>query len=448
MEKQEGGFMKGKYWSSPEFRNATEKQAQRTEIRTGENIPNNPEEKIENYLKRFTDIFDREDLKDREHGIQAIIKLLHKKYLIKPENISDEYIKGVVFGNYAEQKGYNTEQQRDPDTRRSLLEQFKKEFNKDFDSYNVPKDQREKVIESAIKDQTQRMDSWFSYLTGPEAKNYPVAYRYWAFAEMLKLGSYDDDRQTYNKRTEDTAASFPELDQQALAIVLDEINKKQKNNQSNLIIEDEQKQQEFKKRLQSENFGKLYAFVQEHLKTLRLPEERLLITKGEWKTFPKGSDAMRVVKILEGFHTKWCISGYGTAESYLSHSDLHIYLSEDEKGNYSIPRACIVNSEQNGITEVRGIMSDENSKQHLDSYITPIVSEKLKTIPTGEKWQEKMSDMKKLATIYIKFRQREGLNTDELRFVYELDKPIQSTGYGQDTRIAEILNGRDIIADM
>jgi len=222
MENQEK-FLKGKYWSNEEFKKATEQAAKRVEVREGKRVPDEPEARIENYLKRFTDIFEREDEAKRERGVEAIRRLLHRKYIVKPENISDEYIKGVLFGNFAEQKGYNRGDLKDPDIKQSLLEQFHNETGHSFESYTVPEEEREKVREMVIKDQETRLDSWFSYLTSPEAENIPVAYRYWAFAEMLKLGSYDDNRKAYNKRTETTAAPFPELDQQALALVLDEI---------------------------------------------------------------------------------------------------------------------------------------------------------------------------------------------------------------------------------
>ena len=441
-------FIKGKYWPSEEFRDATEKQAERTKVREGENIPNEPEKRIENYLKRFTDILEREDEEKKERGIGAIKRLLHKKYIIKEENISEEYIKGVLFGNYAEQKGYNRNDVKDPNIKEGLFEQFRSETGQDLASYEVPDEEQENLKKMAIRDQEARMDSWFDYITGPEAENYPVAYRYWAFAEMLKLGSYDDERKAYNNRTKSTAAPFPELDQQALAIVLDEIRRKQSGEASQVLQEDEKNQEEFKKRLESENFGKLYAFIQEHLKSLRLPTERLIVTEGKWRTFKKGSDASEVSNALEGFHTQWCIAGEGTAEGYLGHSDLHIYFSKDANGEDSIPRACIVDSKKRGITEVRGIISDEIAKQHLDDYITPVVEEKLDDIPGGEKWQGKMKDMKHLANIHIKYKQREELSEDDLRFLYEIDNTIQSTGYDKDPRIGEILKGRDVKEDL
>ena len=157
---------------------------------------------------------------------------------------------------------------------------------------------------------------------------------------------------------------------------------------------------------------------------------------------------------LQGFNTKWCIAGEGCAEGYLAHSDVLIYFSKDAGGQNTIPRACIVSGE-NGITEVRGIINNEDVKQHLDSYITPVVDEKLKEMQGGEKWQESMKDMKQLARIdreitagaFDAKQDKEELKND-LVFLYELDKPIQSAGYGRDPRIQELRAQRNKEEDM
>ena len=69
------------------------------------------------------------------------------------------------------------------------------------------------------------MKQWLDYLTGEEARHAPAALRYWAFVEMLKQGDYDPVHGEYNKRTNTTVAIFPELDQQALALVFDEVDR-------------------------------------------------------------------------------------------------------------------------------------------------------------------------------------------------------------------------------
>ena len=72
-----------------------------------------------------------------------------------------------------------------------------------------------------------------------------------------------------------------------------------------------------------------------------------------------------------------------------------------------------------------------------------MVAEKLKLMPGGEKWQGTMEDMKRLAKVYFKHLQNEPLNKEDLVFLYEIDKPIQSSGYERDPRIEEIRKRRN-----
>jgi hypothetical protein len=319
---------------------------------------------------------------------------------------------------------------------------LKRKLVKSFERYQIPHKERNEVVEMVTEDQKTRLDGWFEYITSEEAKNTPATFRYWAFGEMLKLGDYNEARGKFNKRTATTTASFPELDQQALSLVLDGMEQKFGAGNQRLVA-DQEKQAEFQKLLERENFGPLYAFALDYINSLRLPTERLAVTAGEWCKFTQGSSVDNLTNSLQGFNTKWCIAGVGYASSYLSHSDVWVYFSEDVDGQNSIPRACIVDSGEQGITEVRGIISDENSQQHLDSYITPLVENKLQTLPGGEKWQETMADMKQLAAIYLKSVKGEVLDRDELIFIYEIEHSIKSSGYQQDPRIEELRSQRD-----
>src|SRR3989338_6575065 len=188
--------------------------------------------------------------------------------------------------------------------------------------------------------------------------------------------------------------------------------------------------------------------MQEHVRFLKLPTERLIITEGEWKIFPQGSSTENLTAPLQGFQTKWCIAGKGHASSYLETGDVWIYFSKDAGGQNAIPRACIVDNKDHGIAEVRGIIFNEEVKQHLDDYITPVVDEKLKEMEGGEKWADKMDDMKKLRELHFKHLQKEPLDKKDLTFLYEIDRPIQASGYGKDPRVAELRQGRNTEEDM
>lgn len=265
---------------------------------------------------------------------------------------------------------------------------------------------------------------------------------------MLKQGDYDPVRGEYNKRTDATVAIFPELDQQALAFVFDEIARKRAGQPSVLSFEDDAQKAGLSELLKNENFGKLYAFMQEYVRSLKLPAERLIITEGEWRQFPKGSHPEELTSPLQSFQTKWCIAGEGHAASYLKTGDVWIYFSQDAQGENTIPRACIVDNKEQGITEVRGIIFNEEVKQHLDDYITPVVDEKLKNMEGGEKWADNMADMNKLRELHFKHLQKEPFVKEDLTFLYEVDRPIQSSGFGKDPRINKLQEGRNIKADL
>jgi len=441
LPKFEGGeFLKEKYWKKKEFREPVEKTLEK-EKRLEEEfiIPQKPEEKIPFYLERLEKIIETKGSLLKELS-------LYPRLIIKSENISEDYLKNILLGNFAEGKGYTEEQFRNEELRKQIIELFKNETGQDFKTYQIPKEEREQIIEQIIRDQKTSLDRWFEYLISSEAEHYPETLRYWAFAEMTKLGVFDISHKEFTMRTPKTVAPFPELNHQALALVLGEVQRKYLGQPSQLMLTDEQKE-EFQKRLKSESFGKLYAWILDYVRSLEFPPEQLKITEGEWELFPKGSNPQELVKRIEGFNTGWCIANLGTAESYLSRSDILVYFSKDKKGENTIPRTTIV-TDGHRISEVRGILQTEKVKQHLDNYIVPIVAKKLEELSGGVQWQKTIEDMKKLARIHFKYLQEQPLTLEELRFLYEIDGPIKGTGYGKDPRIEEILARRNIKEDL
>jgi hypothetical protein len=478
-----GDFLKGKYWKREEFRETVERSARRE----ADKIPPKPQEQINLYLQRLYKGLTGKELPEEKirggflEGFRRFIRRLYKgltgkelreelirknlperfkrfifhrikkEYFFNPQEIEEgelnNLLKNILLGNFAEQRGYTLEQLKDPQIREEVIKQWEKETGKNFETYQIPEEGRQKIIEQTIKDQEESLNYWFTYLLSPEAENYPLEFRYWAFVEMLKCGSYDENRRTFNKRTKSTISPFPPLNQQALAIVLDEIIRRQNKEPSQILasLQDENERKEFEKRLKAENFRDLYGFALDYIKRLVLPKERLPIIKGEWRVFKKGSDPKELVRAIQNFPTGWCIAGEGTAASYLSHSDIYIYFSEDANGNPTIPRAAIVyNPELKRITEIRGIAESQN----LDPYIHPVVEEKLKEIPQGIEWMETMQDQKKLAEIYLKHLNNQELTQEELRFIYEIDKEIKIFGYERDPRIEEILRSRNKRKDL
>ncbi len=429
-----------KEWQKP-FQEATEKAARRTEREQGEKIPRgNVEKMIGNYLDRW------ERIEEQRGGL--LRRFLERKYIIKPENITDDYIRNVLLGNYAELKGYDREKLANAEVKAQIGKMFEQETGKNPSNFSISKKEKIDEQERIVADQKASLNGWLDYLGGEEAKeNYPREFRYWAMAEVVKLGAQNKDKLDYTKRDQYTAAPFPELNQQALAKVFDEVKRKLEKEPSQIGLNEEKKREEYEKRLKGMNFGKLYGWMIDYINSLKLPMERLPITQGEWKKFAKNSDPKELTRTIQGFNTGWCIAGEGTAGSYLKNQDIWIYYSADQEGQNSIPRAAVV-TDGSKVLEVRGIIQTREVKQHLDDYIAPVVEKKLKELPGGEEWKAGMEDMKYLAEIHFKHMQKKPFDKSDLEFVYELDHPIRSMGYGKDPRIEEIRETRDLEADI
>lgn len=450
-------FLKQKYYlhNSNEVASARE----RREFRDGEQIGQNPDEQIQNYLDRFKEITDRTDPEKLQRGIEALKKVLHDKFIVKSEEIPESY--------WESQRRIIRERGQGAD-----LEQV---------DWNEIKRQNTEAI---IADQTSSLDNWIDYLTSSDA-TYPDWLKYWAFRSITQMGGFDKERHAFSKRSTGTTKPFPDINREALAYVLDAVEKsqskeyldskesvrQQKNQIKKLkgeqrsgaeiseeeisglqdkILEEEKRQkeivfgaltedstdEELSTLLRDQDFAKLYAWAIE--KVTPASVEQITNTEGEWVKYKQGSDHMPLVQSLQGHGTGWCTAGESTAEAQLRGGDFYVYYSHDKQGQPTIPRAAI-RMENGKIGEVRGIAPEQN----LDPYIADVVKEKLEEFPDGKAYEKKTTDMQMLTAIEHKSQSKEELSKDELIFLYEIDSPIEGFGYQRDPRIEEIRNQRD-----
>ncbi|MFZ4084775.1 MAG: hypothetical protein ACOYK1_04465 [Vampirovibrionia bacterium] len=202
------------------------------------------------------------------------------------------------------------------------------------------------------------------------------------------------------------------------------------------------------------NFAALYAFLQNQSQK----EIDLTTTDGEWRKFPKSSDANELRDSIKAFNTGWCVQGLETAQGYLNQGDFHIYYSKDANGKATIPRLAIAMTD-NHIIEIRGIAV----KQNLDPYIANAINENGRTIlteklysknyrgkdvfPNSQQWLRADQDMKDLTILHAKFKNNQEFTDQDLFFIYEVFGSIQSFGQQADPRISEILTSRDQTKD-
>lgn len=330
-----------------------EQAAKRAEIRSGERVPQYPAFRIQNYLDRFNEILEREDPEKREHGIEALKRLLHSKFVIKPEEIPEGYFENQR--RLAREQGHG--------------------------DIEITQEMRDQLSEVIIADQESSLDKWVDYLASPDA-TYPDWLKYWASRSVLGLGEYNKEKKQFTKRSKGTTKPFPDLNREALAYVLDAIEKKYQKEKISLTALEAEDKEKFAKLLQAENFSKLYAWAIE--KVTPTSVDQLSITLGKWVKYDRNSDHMPLVQSLQGHGTGWCTAGESTAETQLKGGDFYVYYSLDREGKPTIPRAA-VRMQEGSIAEVRGVAAEQN----LDPHICSVVQEKLNDFPDGKQYEKK-----------------------------------------------------------
>ena len=352
---------------------------------------------IDSYISTLETVHKR--AMEKEWRIDYLKSLYHNKYVIKKEDIPDSYYKNQE--RLALERGFG---------HRVLLEE-----------------EKERMQQEIIDNQTSSLDVWLDYFLSEDAKFYPFWAKYWAFQGMLKLGSYDKAKRTFNKRTKETVSPFADLNREALAKSIDLIIK--------YVGKEEIEEKELEVIVERGSFQTVYPYVLEYI--LKNNNSSIKRNEGKWIKYNQGSDHMPLVKSLQGYNTGWCTAGESTARLQLQGGDFYVYYTLDENNEYKVPRIAI-RMEQGRIGEIRGIAKDQNIEPEMEE----IVDDKIKDFPDKEKYYKKVSDMKKLTEIYYKHKNKAELTVEELRFLYEIDSNIEGFGYDKDSRIEEIIDER------
>ena len=219
--------------------------------------------------------------------------------------------------------------------------------------------------------------------------------------------------------------------------------------------------------LNNGNFSTLYAHALHEAETGGITPELREITEGTWVKYDQtqSSDysdsyeedgeytddafvdadndtAMSLSQSLYGKRTGWCTAHSGTAAGQLREGDFYVYYTLDDQGNYTIPRIAI-RMEWGVVAEVRGIESGQN----LESNMIDIVVEKLKTLPGGDEYFEKVENMKRLTEIDERVKGGGELTADDIIFL-RFSGEIKGFGHYEDPRIEESLQGRSLDDDL
>ena len=358
---------------------------------------------IKSYIEKLESIHNK--IQDKERHIELLKKLYYEKYVIKKEDIPESYYKHQQ--EIALERGYG--------------------------HIEITESQKQELQNEVINNQKASIDTWLDYFLSEDANVYPFWAKYWAFQGMLKLGTYDKEKGTFNKRDKNTVSPFVDLNREALAMSIDLMIKLMNKEQ----IEDK----ELENLIKTGSFQKIYS----HILTKVLKDNKNITKRniGKWIKYDQGSDHMPLVQSLQGYNTGWCTAGESTAKSQLSNGDFYVYYTLDENNEYKVPRIAI-RMEYGKIGEIRGIAKDQNLEPEMEE----VVEEKIKEFPDKEEYYKKVKDMKLLTHIYKKNKLNQELTKDELIFLYEINEDIIGFGYDKDPRIEEINRNRNKKKDL
>ncbi|MFH1608620.1 MAG: hypothetical protein ABH951_01215, partial [Patescibacteria group bacterium] len=300
---------------------------------------------------------------------------------------------------------------------------------------NLAKEKREIQVKS--------LNSWLDYLKQNDAQ-YPTWFRYFVVRNLSKMGVLDKEKGEYGERKKLTIAPFPEINSEALGFVYRMLTT---GIGSQEFTEENQKEKRvnLQKMIAKKDFVKLYTFAQ--IETAGTLNRESL--KGEWEKYDQGSDYHILENALRGKGTGWC-TAEGSAPSHIQNGDFYVYYTKGQAGNYSEPRIAI-RMQGDEIAEVRGV----NHRQELEPALIDTAQEKYHSLPGGEKFDKKSSDMKKVTRIEKEIQNgifdtkedKEELRND-LKFLYEMNSSIEGFGYEKDPRIKELRDQRIAEQDM
>jgi len=417
-------FLKQKY----NLHNSEEVEvaALRTEQKTGEKVPQNPDDQIQNYLDRLERLAldpDKEQSKktlnneSRPRALALLREMVMNKY-VRPNKEKMAEGAARVEERAARERGIEA---------------------------HYGEAELEQRGEIAVADLEKSLDNWIMYLSD-QNEPYPIWFRYYAFRNVLDMGDFDKDKGEFTKRSQGSTKLFPDIDRGALAFVEERIEAAK----DSAALEKIQRAQkatgtpadQLLTKAQAEAFATM-SFSKQYTEGIKqngeITPEMREITEGKWVKYQQGTDPTSLWASLQNKGTAWCTKGFGTAETQLNGGDFYVYYTNDKTGKVAIPRIAI-RMQEDGIAEVRGVADNQ---QNLEGNMTEIAEAKMNELPGAESYRKKSGDMKQLTAIEKKIKQNQELDRNELVFLYEINSKVEGFGYQRDPRIQEIILTRE-----
>jgi hypothetical protein len=295
--------------------------------------------------------------------------------------------------------------------------------------------------------QKDSIGRWADYL-GREDCPYPMWYKLFVWDGVTRMSAvHETGSDHYAKRDETTVAGYPFLNPAALAKIYDSICRINGLDEF-ATLKEQEVDEGLAKGLNSYNFNRMYTFFnitqRRFVEVPKNPED----IKGDWLEYLPG-DEERIAEAAAA--TPWCVASPTVAKSYLNKGQygtgdieknteskakfILFHLHDEKTGALSESACASIRLDPNGeVAEISGVLDG----QVLHDSLIPTVEEKVKTLPGGEKYLKAFADKHELMRLDEKMKNGEELTKDELRFIYEIDRPINRLAqFGADPRISE-----------
>ena len=285
-----------------------------------------------------------------------------------------------------------------------------------YEKYVVkPEDVRSNYSAVIIREQQDGLDKWFDYLKSRSSHNIPTWIRLFVFKFAMESNG--------KKKTDPFVRLDPEVLNKCMSTINGRIGR-------SLFDTDMKRLKEF--------------FMGMYLRELNEKErEDAKKTDGVWIKFDSGGeDAFKTTSQYNKIHE--AIKGYNTGWQIqmINDWDFYVYFTKDDNDKYKIPR-IIIGTDDNYIKYVRGKGEGGNVEENLND----IFEKKLDEVPGGGYYKKQLHDDRLLDKLDKEHKYRK-LTKEELAFLYEINRYINTFTYSRDERIDRIKRGRNKKEDL
>ncbi|MBI5469720.1 hypothetical protein HY968_00150 [Candidatus Kaiserbacteria bacterium] len=308
-------------------------------------------------------------------------------------------------------------------------------------------------VERRIAEQEASLNEWISCLDEEYSDKQFTFLIHQVIAPQI-LGARDSiGDQPFERRTPETYAPYPRMNREALASSIDILryigsegltaaNYAQLTPGISLEVADEI--------IKKPDFLRLYEIELHRVEKIARENAGKTFENipSDWKIYEREKGAHTLVKDLSDKGTGWCIAGYASAwDTYLSHngSRMHVCFRGDKNAG-----AAIYEGKPGDITQIRGSAPG----QHMDGDAAKRAKEYIRAhfkesdlIDLDQKFEDTLMLTEIIDGALDRGARDPATLKTSLRFLYEIDRPIRSFGYGRDRRIDVLRKGRDVVRD-